>query len=313
MRHAILSAVFCLMALSLHAQTREELKSEQAIKKDSIAQIQGRVDAIQKQIDAIPGWRFKAFGTFGGSISEFNNWYAQGSPNNSSGTIGFTINANADLIQEKFFWRNTLGINLGWVKLDDKDDPNDDGSFNPTTDVFNLTTLYGHKLSEKLALSTLAEYRTTLLDNFNDPGYLDFGIGATWTPVTDLVVVIQPLDYNIVFSSRDTVFESSFGSKILADYTRKIGAINFKSNLSMFLSYKSSNLHNWTWINSFGYTLWKKIGVGFDFGLRSNKQEALNYALGQVDPMNPPAELPNFENVDNDLQTYWLFGLSYAF
>lgn len=298
---------------SIKAQTLDELKSEQAQKKDSIASIQKRVNALQSQIDTFPGWRFKAFGTIGGSLSEFNNWYAQGSPNNSSGTIGFTVNANANLIQEKFFWRNTLGINLNWVKLDDKDNPDDEGSFNPTTDVFNLSTLYGHKLSEKFAISSLAEYRTTLLDNFNDPGYLDVGVGVTWTPLTDLVVVIQPADYNFVFSSADTVFDSSFGAKILADYTKKIGAINFKTNLSMFQSYKSSDLSNWTWTNSFGYTIWKVIGIGFDFGLRSNKQEALNYALNQVDPLDPPAEMPDFDNVDNDLQTYWVLGLSYSF
>lgn len=81
----------------------------------------------------------------------------------------------------------------------------------------------------------------------------------------------------------------------------------------MFQSYKSSDLSNWTWTNSFGYTIWKVIGIGFDFGLRSNKQEALNYALNQVDPLDPPAEMPDFDNVDNDLQTYWVLGLSYSF
>ena len=56
------------------------------------------------------------------------------------------------------------------------------------------------------------------------------------------------------------------------------------------------------------------IGVGFDFGLRSNKQEALNYALGQFDPTAIPAEEePTFENIDNKLQTYYTIGLSYKF
>ncbi len=305
--------VFFTSLVSIKSQTVEELKSEQAIKKDSVAAIQARVNALQAQIDAFPGWRIKAFGTIGGSLSNFNNWYSQGTPNNSSGNIGFTVNTYANLIQEKFFWRNALGINMNWVKLDDKDNPDDDSGFKPTTDVFNLSSLYGYKLSENFAISTLTEYRTTLLDNFNDPGYLDLGVGATWTPITDLIIVIQPLDYNFVFSDEDTIFESSLGTKILADYTKKIGAINFKTNLSMFQSYKSSNLSNWTWTNSFGYTIWKKIGVGFDFGLRSNKQEALNYALGQIDIMNPPAETPDFDNVDNDLQSYWVFGLSYSF
>ncbi len=156
------------------------------------------------------------------------------------------------------------------------------------------------------------EYRTTLLDNFNDPGYLDVGFGVTWTPVPDLFVVIHPLNYNFVFSDNDIIFESSLGAKIVADYTKQIGAINFKTNLSVFQSYESSDLSNWTWTNSFSYTLWEMIGVGFDFGLRSNKQEALNYALGQFEPIGG-GDTPDFNNVDNDLQTYYTLGLSYNF
>lgn len=148
-----------------------------------------------------------------------------------------------------------------------------------------------------------------MLSNLNNPGYLDLGVGATWTPITDLVVVIHPLNYNFVFSDEDAIFESSLGAKIVADYTRKIGNVNFKTNLSMFQSYKSSNLSNWTWINSLGYTLWNGIGLGFEFGLRDNKQEALNYALNGPTPVTGAT----FDNVDNELQTYWLFGLNYAF
>ncbi|MEA1787511.1 DUF3078 domain-containing protein [Arenibacter sp. GZD96] len=290
------------------SQTLEELKAAQAPKKDSIAAIQARVNALQSQIDALPGWKIGAFGTIGGNFSRFNNWFAQGFPNNSSGNIGFTVNAYANLKEEKFFWRNALNTNFSWVKLDDKDDPNDDDGFREATDVFNISSLYGRNISKNWAVSTLAEYRTTVLSNFNDPGYLDIGVGMTWTPITDLIVVIHPLNYNFVFSEEDTIFESSLGAKIVADYTRKIGAINFKSNLSLFQSYETSDLSNWTWTNSFAYTLWKKIGVGFDFGLRSNKQEALNYNINTLG--NTGA---TFDNVDNDLQSYYTIGLSYAF
>ena len=141
---------------------------------------------------------------------------------------------------------------------------------------------------------------------------MDLGVGITWTLKTDLVVVVQPFNYNFVFSNDSAVFESSFGAKIVADYTKKIGAVNFKTNLSAFKSYKSQDLSSWTWTNSFGYTLWKDIGIGFEFGLRQNKQEALNFALKQIDPLNPPNTLPNFDTIDNDLQSYWLFGLSYS-
>ena len=293
------------------SQTKEELEAQKAEKQAEADAAQAEANAIQAQIDALPGWRVGAFGVIGGSLSNFNNWYAQGAPNNSSGTIGFTVNGYANLIQDKFFWRNSLNTNLNWTKLDNKDDPTDSDDFEPTTDVFNISSLYGRKLSEKFAISGLAEYRTTILNNFNDPGYLDVGVGATWTPIENLIVVIHPLNYNFVFADNDAVFESSLGAKIVADYTRQIGAIAFKSNLSMFQSYKSGDLSNWTWTNSFSYTLWKSIGVGFDFGLRNNKQEALNFALANF--TGAPEDAPTFDNVDNDLQSYYTLGLTYQF
>ena len=308
MKKTLLLLALCLGFITVNAQTKEELEAQKAEKQSQGNALLGEAKAIQAKIDALPGWRVGAFGTIGGSLSNFSKWYAQGAPNNASGNIGFTFNGHANLIQEKFFWRNALTTNLNWVKLDDKDNPADDDSFRPTTDVFNLSSLYGRNITKSLAASALMEYRTTLLDNFNDPGYLDFGVGATWTPINNLIVVIHPLNYNFVFSSGETVFESSLGAKIVADYTRQIGAVNFKTNLSMFQSYKSADYSNWTWTNSFSYTLWKMIGVGFDFGLRSNKQEALNYALAQT-----PPTATGFDDVDNDLQSYYTVGLSYKF
>ncbi|WP_346882423.1 DUF3078 domain-containing protein [uncultured Algibacter sp.] len=301
MKKTLLLLAFCIGMVSMNAQTKEDLQAQKAEKQAVADAAQAEANALQAQIDALPGWRIGAFGTIGGSISGFDNWYSQGTPNNNSGNIGVTFNGFANLIEDKFFWRNSLTANLNWVKLDNKDTDLDSDDFNPTTDVFNLSSLYGRNITKTLAASALMEYRTTLLDNFNDPGYLDIGIGATWTPIENLIVVIHPLNYNFVFADNDDIFESSLGAKIVADYTRQIGAINFKTNLSAFQSYKSGDLSNWTWTNSFGYTIWKMIGVGFDFGLRSNKQEAANFqgvSLGDA---------------DNDLQSYWTLGMSYKF
>ena len=52
------------------------------------------------------------------------------------------------------------------------------------------------------------------------------------------------------------------------------------------------------------------IGVGFDFGLRNNKQETLNYIVNNAPTPNPDA---TFDTIDNELQTYWTLGLSYKF
>ena len=310
MKRILFTLVLVLTGTLAFGQTLEELKEAKKIKEDSLSAIQGRVDALQDQIDEYPGWKVGAFGTVGGSLSQFNNWYAQGVPNNSAGRIGITINPYAKLDRDKYFWYNTAQINLGWVKFDDKDDPLDDDSFRESNDVFNIQSLFGYSLTEKLFASTLLEYRSTILSNFNDPGYLDIGVGITWKPIPQLTVVVHPLNYNFVFSSGDSVFDSSFGAKFLATYERKIGGLDYKSNFSMFQSYKSSDLSNWTWTNVFSYKVWKSIGLGFEFGLRDNKQEALNFAINNT----PEGEtLPTFDTVDNKLQTYWLLGLSYDF
>lgn len=301
MRKIVFALAFLFTAVTLTAQTEEELKATLATKKDSISAIQGRADAIQAQIDALPGWKKGAFGTIGGSLSNFNNWFAQGAPNNSSGNIAITGNAFANLKREKYFWNNSLNLNLGWVKLDNKDIATDSEDFEALTDVFQITSLYGWRLSDKFAISALGEYRTTLLNNFNDPGYLDLGVGGTWTPIENMVVVIHPLNYNFVFADNDAVFASSLGAKIVADYTRQIGAVAFKSNLSAFMSYEGSELSNWTWTNNFSYTLWKGIGVGFDFGLRNSQQEAANFQGVAL------------EDADNSLQSFYTVGLSYNF
>ena len=303
MKKIILTIGLVVASISMNAQTVEELKAEKAKKSAEAAKLQGEANALQAKIDAFPGWKFGAFGTIGANFSGFNNWYSNAVVNSSSANVGVTVNGFANLDQEKFFWRNSGSLNLGWVKLDDKDDATDDPDFNATTDVFTLTSLYGYKLSDKIAVSALGEYRTTVLENFNDPGYLDFGVGFTFTPIKELVVVVHPLNYNFVFSDGISDYESSLGAKIVADYNKTVGKFKFRSNLSAFQSYKSSDLSNWTWVNSLGFNIWKGIGVGLESGLRGNKQEAFN-AAGAIGELS---------DTDNELQSYWLAGLSYGF
>jgi len=300
----ILLFMLLILATSLtEAQTKEELEALKAEKQDSIDALTSKVDALQAEIDALPGWRLRATGTIGGSVSGFNNWYAKDKPNASVGNFGVNVFGFADLIEDKFFWKNAMNINIGWVKFDDRDDDTDSDEYEVANDIFNLSSLYGWKLSDKFAISGLMEYRSTLVNNFNNPGFLDLGVGGTWTPLSELTVVIHPLNYNFVFSDSDSQYDSSAGAKVVADYTKKFGGLNVKSNLSVFLSYEGSELSNYTWTNSFSYTIWKSLGIGFDFGLRKNHQEALNFAL--ID--DPDA---TFDTVDNDLQSFWLLGLN---
>ena len=309
MKKIVLSLSLILASFSLFAQSEDQLKKDLGEKKASISALEKEAASIQAKIDALPGWKKGAFGTIGGNISGFSDWFTQSAPNNSSGQINLSVNAYANLLREKDFWRNSATLNLGWVKFDNQDDDTDSDEFEPSTDVFNITSLYGYKLTKTIAVSGLAEYRTTFLENFNDPGYLDVGIGATWTPIPEFVLVVHPLNYNFVFSDGDSDFESSLGAKVVADYTRKFGPVSFKSNFSGFLSYEDADLSNWQWTNGFAYTLWKKIGIGFDTSLRGNKQEAFNFQLDN----GSLAAGSDIEDADNELQIFWNIGLSYAF
>jgi hypothetical protein len=305
MKKILTLTLVLFISLAARTQTVESLIKEQAPKKAKIKKLQEEVASIQIKIDAFSGWKLGAFGTIGGSVSGFKNWYSRAAPTAAAGNIGVTINGFANLIEDGFFWRNSSTVNLGWVRLDEKNISGDEG-FDTATDIFTISSLYGNRLNEKWALSALGEYRTTIIDNFNDPGYLDLGIGVTWTPTNSLVLVMHPGNYNYVFSNAGNVFDSSLGAKIVADYTKKYGKLSVKSNLSIFQSYKTTDLSNWTLTNSFGYTIWKGIGIGFELGLRKNKQEALNNAL-----ISNATE--TFNTVDNKLQSYYLLGLTYAF
>ncbi len=309
MRNVIVSLALvfnCIIAVE--AQTTEEMMALKATKAAELATLEtqlteltGKVDALKTEVadltDKItpyPRWDLAAQGNLGFNISNFNDWLSKASPSTSAINIAFTGNGSANLDQKKYFWRNKLNLTLGWQKFDDKADPNDN-DFKVASDAFTFNTLYGYKLSKSWALSALAEYRSSLIDNFNNPGYLDIGAGATWTPLKDLVVVIHPLDYNFVFSNDGYNYQSSFGAKIVADYKLQIAKnLTWTSNLSTFASYKGSDLSNWTWINGLTTNV-HGFGIGLDFGLRGNKQEALAAGLN-----------------DNPLQTYWVFGLTYA-
>ena len=106
MKKLLLLSVFFIGMVSINAQTKEELQTQKSEKQAIADAAQAEADALQAQINALPGWKKGMFGTIGGTLSNFNNWYSQGAPNNASGNIGVSINAFANLQQEKFFWRN---------------------------------------------------------------------------------------------------------------------------------------------------------------------------------------------------------------
>ncbi len=298
-----LTALFLTISMFAQTENKETLKKELSDIKAKIGKLEKEASLVQAKIDQQYGWKVSVFGTVGVNLSDFSNWYSNSKPNLSSGNINIAHDVYAKLNREKYFWLSYLNLNLGWKKSYNKDKDAKNKGFENKTDIFKIGSLFGYKLTDKFSVSFLTDYRGALIKDFADPSFWDLGLGASWNPVKDCYIVVNPLSYEFIFSGNDKVYKSSMGAKFLVDYTRKIGKINLKTNLTAFLSYKSLDYSSWTWTNSLSYTLWKKIGLGFNFGLRQNKQEAFNSKI---------TSYPTLKDTDNKLQYFWMFGLSYA-
>ncbi len=197
----ILSLLILLVTFTIvNAQTLDELKAKKANLEAQAAPVVAQADAIKAEIEAVnakiatfPGWYKGAFGTLGANFAGRNNWYSAGDLSNSRATtIGGSFNAFLNNLQDKYFWRNSGALNLGWQKLA-KGTESTTPKFEPVSDVLNITSLFGYKISSKLAASVLGEYRTSVIKNFNNPGYLDLGAGVTYTPMQNMIITKLPI------------------------------------------------------------------------------------------------------------------------
>ena len=298
----LLLLFFALVSLNaIQAQSIDELKAMKADKEAALAKEQGEADAIKAEVDALSdqilklsGWQNSFSGLVGFSFNKSNNWVSSPNKDARSTSLNIGLNGAANKVTDSYFWNNRGFITKSWqdVDLTEADqDVDDDGLFdNGTVDILNLSSLYGRNLTEKFAISGLAELNTSL-GNFLEPGTFDIGVGGTWLPIENMTVVIHPINYHVAFSGVDGVdSEGLLGAKIRADYSRGFGDVNWTSSLSTFIPYasKEPTLFEYTWLNTLAFNVWKGVGVGFTLGIRNAE----------------------FESVDT--QTFYTLGLSYS-
>lgn len=322
MKNILTIIILVFSVAGLHAQTLEELKEQKA---DLVAQKKAKmaeanafnseIDELTERIKILSGWQLGLSGLVGLNFGSSSNWQANANPNSSTSVLNIGINAFANNIKEKSFWRNTLTTNVSWQGLDNNTNDDDGGTgflANRNADVLILSSLYGLRLSEDFAISALGDLNTSVF-NFLNPGTVDIGVGATLTPraIPNLVVVVHPLTYHFAFSGISGVeSQSDLGAKIKATYSLKLpGGIVWSSNLGAFVPYSNEEypitftdengdeqtgqegLFEYTWINSINIAdLWKGIGVGFTLGIRDARFEY------------PPST-----------QTYTAVGITYSF
>ncbi len=296
------------MSLESLKAKKAELAAKAAEAQATADKINGEIGGLQKEIDMMSGWMKGLAGNLGFGLNSFSNWAAATNPNSSASNLGLNLTAHANKLTEKTLWNNKLIIQEGFQKvntagLDDAPGLLDEA--NHTVDLLNFASLYGYRIHPKFAITALGEFNSSVR-NFLEPGVIDIGVGGTWTPTNNLVVVVHPLNYNIAFSGvgENPTSSGSLGAKVRADYTNSynIGGrnVNFSSTLSTFLPYTGAkNLPSptdpenlaanvgpfqYSWINNVSFEVWRGIGVGIGFGLRGAEFESADtqsfYNLG---------------------------------
>jgi len=279
-------AVVMLLGVStITGQTIDELKKQRDEKAAAQAELQGKADALagevaglSDQIIKLSGWRTGVNGTVGLNFNKNNQW-AKSDNSSSAFNVGVTAFANQD--KDKFFWNNKGILVKAWQDVDKTGDTTDDKLFdeeNSAADIINVASLAGYKLTDNFALSGLGDWNTSV-SNF-DTGTFDIGVGATWTPLSNLVIVIHPLNYHVFYSPLTSGGDGALGAKIRADYTDTLplwgNSISWSSTFTTFFPYQEAamgetDLNEWQWINNFSFNLFKNIGVGVGFGFRDIK------------------------------------------
>lgn len=279
------------------SQSIDELKTSQSEKTAAADELQAQVDAlrseadgIQTEIDKLSGWRKGINGLIGFDFNNSDGWIANPNPSAKSSSLNLGINAYLLNDKEKTFWHNKGILNKAWQDVD-LVEADEFGLFeNGTVDILNISSLAGYKLLENLALSGQGELNTSLGNMFN-PGTLDIGFGATWLPIENMTVVIHPLNYRYAFAPGNIASSGSAGAKVRIDYTRDFDVsgrnLSWSSTLTSFIPYKDtkqmvidgermweSSLNELTWLNTFNFEVWRGIGVGLTYGIRSAKFES---------------------------------------
>ncbi|MFT6336321.1 MAG: hypothetical protein ACJATI_003080 [Halioglobus sp.] len=310
---------FMFFAVNINAQdmTLDELKAKKtelaakAGKAQATAdKINGEIGGLQKEIDILSGWTKGISGNIGLNLNSSNTWIAAPNPTSSSTGLGVGLAAFANKMTDKTMLRNKGILNLAWQKVDLNDGSEVKGLFDSgTLDLLNISSLYGYRIHPKFAISALGGLNSSLF-NFLKPGALDIGVGGTWTPSNNLVVVVHPLNYHYAWAADGTGVDASgaLGLKVRADYTNSYVVLGKKIGLSStFTTFKpysdvestfnagepneyQAGLFEYTWLNTISFELWRGIGVGIGAGLRG----------------------ADFEIID-ETQTYYNFGLAYGF
>ena len=235
--------------LSLNGLTQDE----------SIKKLQSESSRTVKKdpADTIPQvWKKGGIYTINLSQGSLSNWAAGGDD--------FSISVNSYLGLHAFYkkdhhsWDNTLDFNLGYVNTTSLGARKND-------DRLDILSKYGHRLTDKLNLAGLVNFRTQLFDGYNysndkktfssaflSPAYLLVSPGVDWKPDGYFSLFVSPITARWVIVKDDTLSAKGvygvdpgehsileFGAFLTANYLRDISPnLTYKGRLDLFSNYR---------------------------------------------------------------------------
>ena len=207
--------------------------------------------------DTIPQvWKKGGIYTINLSQGSLSNWAAGGD--------NFSISVNSYLGLHAFYkkghhsWDNTFDFNLGYVNTTSLGARKND-------DRLDILSKYGHRLTEKLNLAGLVNFRSQLFDGYTysddkktfssaflSPAYLIVSPGIDWKPDGYFSLFVSPITARWVIVKDDTLSAKGvygvdpgehsileFGAFLTANYLRDLSPnVTYKARLDLFSNYR---------------------------------------------------------------------------
>lgn len=288
--------IACLLVgaitMDLSAQSLQEVQSELEATKGEISSLEDKRAALEKQIEDFDliGWKIGGTGGLGLNLAGFSDSWVIAKGDNTGALLG-NLNVYANYNQDKWFLNNNGQLRLGYLNTVSNIADLWDGWTQNLDDIY-LSSLYGYKLTDQLAVSALADARTSF-NNFFDPALVTVGVGVTWTPSSNFVLVVHPLTFRGTWVQTDEKkpgygfddlsknVQGDMGAKIKATYTDELlPRLNWVSDFTAFLNYGAFDLPEITWNNDFGYALSEFVTLNFGHTLRYYKPETWGNFVG---------------------------------
>lgn len=183
-----------------------------------------------------------------GSLS---NWAAGG--DDFTFSVATALNIFACYDRERTSWDNAMNINFGYIKTSSLGGRKND-------DRIDIVSKYGYALSKKLNLTTLANFRTQLLNGYTysengkanfvksfssaflSPAYTLISQGLDYKPGKGLSVFVSPITSRWIIVTDDSLAaRGDYGVTPGKNSTNQVGAfatINYSTAFNKFITYK---------------------------------------------------------------------------